>query len=121
LRDRVAGDKASEILRSLAELVGQLGEATGTFRRIVAASANGRLHDSSLSLDLSGSNGSAVDPVSLLGVTLTYPVERSPLSLEKLSIQDDIVTYTTKDGKVGRNRKLGRDLRLLFSILIGAT
>ena len=24
--------------------------------------------------------------------------ERSPLSLEKLSIQDDIVTYTTKDG-----------------------
>lgn len=25
-------------------------------------------------------------------------VERSPLSLEKLSIQDDIVTYTTKDG-----------------------
>jgi hypothetical protein len=25
-------------------------------------------------------------------------VERVPLSLEKLSIQDDIVTYTTKDG-----------------------
>ncbi|MFN4894763.1 MAG: transposase, partial [Pseudomonadota bacterium] len=25
-------------------------------------------------------------------------IERSPLSLEKLSIQDDIVTYTTKDG-----------------------
>ena len=25
-------------------------------------------------------------------------VERAPLSLEKLSIQDDIVTYTTKDG-----------------------
>ena len=27
-------------------------------------------------------------------------IERSPLSLEKLSIQDDIVTYTTKDGTV---------------------
>jgi hypothetical protein len=26
------------------------------------------------------------------------PLERAPLSLEKLSIQDDIVTYTTKDG-----------------------
>jgi hypothetical protein len=25
-------------------------------------------------------------------------IERAPLSLEKLSIQDDIVTYTTKDG-----------------------
>ena len=25
-------------------------------------------------------------------------IERSPVSLEKLSIQDDIVTYTTKDG-----------------------
>ena len=25
-------------------------------------------------------------------------IERDPLSLEKLSIQDDIVTYTTKDG-----------------------
>jgi hypothetical protein len=25
-------------------------------------------------------------------------IERSPLSLEKLSIQDDIVSYTTKDG-----------------------
>lgn len=25
-------------------------------------------------------------------------VERSPLSLEKLSIQNDIVTHTTKDG-----------------------
>ena len=26
-------------------------------------------------------------------------IERAPLSLEKLSIQDDIVTYTTKDGE----------------------
>ncbi len=26
-------------------------------------------------------------------------IERAPLSLEKLSIQDDIVTYTTKDGR----------------------
>ncbi len=25
-------------------------------------------------------------------------IERTPLSLEKLSIQDDIVTYATKDG-----------------------
>jgi hypothetical protein len=25
-------------------------------------------------------------------------IERAPLSLEKLSIRDDIVTYTTKDG-----------------------
>jgi hypothetical protein len=25
-------------------------------------------------------------------------IERAPLSLEKLSIQDDIVIYTTKDG-----------------------
>jgi hypothetical protein len=25
-------------------------------------------------------------------------IERSPISLEKLSIQDDIVTYTTKGG-----------------------
>ncbi len=25
-------------------------------------------------------------------------IERAPLSLEKLSLQDDIVTYTTKDG-----------------------
>ena len=25
-------------------------------------------------------------------------IERAPLSLEKLSIQDDIITYTTKDG-----------------------
>ena len=25
-------------------------------------------------------------------------IERAPLSLEKLAIQDDIVTYTTKDG-----------------------
>ena len=25
-------------------------------------------------------------------------IERAPLSLEKLTIQDDIVTYTTKDG-----------------------
>ena len=25
-------------------------------------------------------------------------IERAPLSLEKLSLQDDIVTYSTKDG-----------------------
>jgi hypothetical protein len=25
-------------------------------------------------------------------------IERAPLSLERLTIQDDIVTYTTKDG-----------------------
>jgi hypothetical protein len=29
---------------------------------------------------------------------LSSYIERAPLSLEKLSIQDDIVTYTTKDG-----------------------
>jgi hypothetical protein len=29
---------------------------------------------------------------------LALYIERAPLSLEKLSIQDDIVTYTTKDG-----------------------
>jgi hypothetical protein len=29
-----------------------------------------------------------------------YYIERAPLSLEKLSIQDDILTYTTKDGAV---------------------
>jgi DNA-directed RNA polymerase alpha subunit len=65
LSDRVAGNRAFQILRSLAEVVGQLDEASGTFRLIVAASANGRLHNSSLSLELCGSNGSAADSVSL--------------------------------------------------------
>jgi len=37
-------------------------------------------------------------------------IERAPLSLEKLAIQDDIVTYTTKDGAAHE-----------FDALIGST
>jgi hypothetical protein len=103
LRDRVAGDRAFKILNSLAAVVRQLDDATGTFRLIVSSTANGRLHNSSLSFDLSGSNGSAADPTNLSWHSLGLSGRASRV-LEALAVKTlgDIAALTEQQLRAPR-------------------
>lgn len=125
VHDRVAGDRAYKILNSLAAVVRQLDDAAGTFRLIVSATANGRLHNSSLSFDLSGSNGNAADPTNLSWHSLGLS-ERASRVLRALKVETlgDIAALTEQqlraprecgDITVGEIRGLLNDFGLSLS------
>jgi len=103
LSDRVAGDRAFQIIRALGEVVGQLDEASGTFRLIVDASANGRLRNSSLTLDLCGSNGSAADSENLPWDSLGLSARASRvLTGLKVKTLGEIAALTEQELRVPR-------------------
>lgn len=55
--------KAHEILQQLGRVVAQMDEAAGTFRLIVSTEPNGRIHNSTLTLELVGKTDSNTDPL----------------------------------------------------------
>ncbi len=55
--------KAHEILQQLGQVVAQMDEAAGTFRLIVSSEPNGRIHNSTLTLELVGKTDSNTDPL----------------------------------------------------------